>query len=144
MSTTPFQLSIVTPERTIYEGEVTSVTLPATDGYVGIWANHAPMVAAMRAGVLTFDTVKAQHSGEMWAVGQGFCEVSDNQCIVLVDSAQAEGEIDYDSVRAHLARRKKELREHLADPEFDAEVAEREIEEDEAMLRVGFLRGSRG
>ena len=140
MSQTPFHLSIVTPERTIYDGKVTSVTLPGVDGYLGIWAHHAPMVAAMRAGVLTFNDVDNPHRGLVYAVGGGFCEVSNNNLIVLVDSASASGEIDFDSVRLKLRRMKDALKEHLNDASFDAEDAKRQIEIFEAQLKVGFTR----
>lgn len=140
----PFKLSIVTPERTVYEGSVTSVILPAADGYVGIWANHAPMVAAMRAGVVAMREQGNETSMALYAVDQGFAEVSDNNVIVLADAARAEGEINYDEARAQLERKKEELRQHLNDPDFDQEAAQREIELEQAMLKVGYLRGSRG
>jgi len=140
---TPFHLSIVTPAKTVYEGEVSSVTLPAADGYLGVWAHHAPMVAAMRPGVLNFDDVENPDRGLQYAVGGGFCEVSDNKLIVLVDSAEAAGEINYDSVRAELQRSREELKKHLNDADFDAEAAQEQIELFEAQLKVGFTRGER-
>jgi F-type H+-transporting ATPase subunit epsilon len=143
MAAKSFKLSIVTPERTLYEGDVTSVILPASDGYLGIWANHAPMVAAMRAGVVAMRERGRETTMQLYAVDQGFAEVSDNNVIVLADAARAEGEIDYDEVRTALDRRKAELREHLNDPDFDPEAAQRQIELEQAMLKVGYLRGSR-
>jgi F-type H+-transporting ATPase subunit epsilon len=141
MSTKPFALSIVTPERTIYDGQVTSVTLPGADGYLGIWAHHAPMVAALRAGVLQFNDVADAQRWLVYAVDQGFCEVSNNKVIVLVDAAESAGEINADEVQAALEKKKAELREHLKDPEYDTQAAQREIEHQEAMLKVAFTRG---
>ena len=140
---TPFQLSIVTPAKTVYEGEVTSVTLPAADGYLGVWAHHAPMVAAMRPGVLNFDDVENPDRGLIYAVGAGFCEVSDNKLIVLVDSAEAAGEIDFDSVKAELQRSRDALKASQNEPDFDAEAAREQIELYEAQIKVGFTRGGR-
>jgi F-type H+-transporting ATPase subunit epsilon len=140
MAMKPFKLSIVTPERTIYEGDVTSVILPASDGYVGIWANHAPMVAATRAGVVAMRERQDESKMQLYAVDQGFAEVSDNNVIILADAARAEGEINQDEVRAALERKKEELRQHLNDPDYDQEAAQREIELEQAMLKVGYLR----
>ncbi len=138
----PYQLSIVTPARTVYEGEVTSVTLPAADGYLGVWANHAPMVAAMRPGVLAFNDTENPDRGLLYAVGGGFCEVSDNHLIILVDSADEAGEIDLDTVRAELQRKRDQLKARMNEPDFDADDAQAEIDVFEAQLRTGFLRGS--
>jgi F-type H+-transporting ATPase subunit epsilon len=141
VSTTPFQLSIVTPAKTVYEGAVTSVTLPAHDGYLGVWAHHAPMVAAMRPGVLAFNDVENPNRGLTYAVGGGFCEVSDNHLIILVDSADAAGEIDFDAVRAELRRKREELKSRMNEPDFDADAAQNEIEVFEAQMKVGYTRG---
>lgn len=142
MSSAQFQLSIVTPAKTVYEGAVTSVTLPAADGYLGVWANHAPMVAAMRPGVLAFNDVENPDRGLVYAVGGGFCEVSKNHLIVLVDSADASGEIDFDGVRAQLQRKREELKARMHEPDFDAQAAQNEIEVFEAQAKVGYTRGS--
>ena len=143
MPSKPFTLSIVTPEKTVYEGEVTSVTLPGADGYVGIWANHAPMVSAMRAGALRFDDAADPGRQMLYAVDAGFCEVSDNNVIVLVDGAEEAGMIDTEGVKSHLELLKAQLREHLKDPDFDADAIRAQIEADEAQLKVAYTRGSR-
>ena len=141
MATKPYQLSIVTPEKTVYEGDVTSCTLPAWDGYLGVWANHATIVAAMRQGVLAFNDVEDPNRGLIYAVGGGFCEVSDNHLIILVDSASAAGEIDFDHARAELRRKREELKRRMNDKDFDTEAAKREIEVFEAQVKVGYKRG---
>jgi F-type H+-transporting ATPase subunit epsilon len=48
-----YELNIVTPERSVFDGSVSSTTLPGEEGYLGVWAHHAPMVAALMPGVLT-------------------------------------------------------------------------------------------
>jgi len=141
VSNTPYSLSIVTPEKTVYEGQVTSTTLPAADGYLGVWAHHAPMVAAMRPGVLAFNDVENPDRGLLYAVGGGFCEVSNNKLIILVDSADAAGEIDFDEVKAELARAKAELKAKMNEPDFDAAAAQAQIELFEAQMKVGYTRG---
>ena len=48
----PFKVTIVTPEKTAYEAEAVSVILPGTEGYLGVWANHAPLVTGLRQVIL--------------------------------------------------------------------------------------------
>lgn len=141
MSTTPFSLSIVTPAKTVYEGHATSVTLPGADGYVGIWAHHAPMVVGMRPGVLRFNDVENQAVEKTYAIGSGFSEVSDNKVIVLADFAEADGEIDVDRARAALERAKKRLLESVKNQEIDPERAKDAISRAEARLKAAYERG---
>jgi hypothetical protein len=49
----PFKVNIVTPEKVAYEAEAVSVILPGSLGYLGIWANHAPLVTGLEPGVVT-------------------------------------------------------------------------------------------
>jgi F-type H+-transporting ATPase subunit epsilon len=84
---TPFHLSILTPERTVFEGEVEYVQVPGTEGYMGVLAHHAALVTALASGDLT---VRRQGGAtETWKVSGGFFEVGDNQATVLADSVQA-------------------------------------------------------
>ena len=71
-----FKVMIVTPDKTAYEGDVVSATIPGLAGYLGIWANHAPLVAAVVPGVVTL-RIDDAGSEQRLAVGGGFVEVSD-------------------------------------------------------------------
>ena len=87
---TPFSLSILTPERTVFEGEVEYVQVPGTEGYLGVLAHHAALVTALMPGALT---VRISEGGEKrWAVTGGFFEVSSNQATVLADAVEAGAE----------------------------------------------------
>lgn len=144
MARKPFQLTIVTPEKTVYEGEVTSLTLPAVDGYLGIWANHAPMVAALTPGVLTL-LEKDEHSAPLYAVGAGFAEVSDNKVILLVDSATHQGEIDLDEAKARFDEFKEQVEAARKASTDQAAIAELEAKmaEEKARMDAGFRTGAR-
>ena len=81
---TPFQLSILTPERTVFEGSVEYLEAPVTEGYFGVLAHHAAMVSGLAEG-----TLKVRHVGgreDRWSVAGGLFEVSDNQASVLADA----------------------------------------------------------
>jgi len=84
---TPFQLSILTPERSVFEGVVDYVEVPGTEGYLGVLAHHAALVTGLATGTLT---VRRHEGGEeRWRVTGGFFEVSDNQATVLADAVEA-------------------------------------------------------
>jgi len=79
---TPFELAILTPERTVFEGTVDYVQVPGSEGYLGVLAHHAALVTALAPGTLT-----VRGAGERrWQVSGGFFEVSDNRATVLADA----------------------------------------------------------
>src|SRR5262249_7926783 len=81
-----FKLSILTPERTVFEGDVSYVEAPGTEGYFGVLANHAALVTALGPGTLTVRP--ADGADARWQVAGGFFEVSANTATVLADSAE--------------------------------------------------------
>lgn len=91
------KLEIVTPEKRVLDTEVDSVTVPTATGEAGILPNHAPLIASMKPGILTYS---AKGSTDKLAVSGGFVEVSDNTVSVLADAAEAAGEIDITQARA--------------------------------------------
>jgi F-type H+-transporting ATPase subunit epsilon len=137
-----YHLSIVTPERTVYEGEVNSTTLPAVGGYVGVWANHAPMVAAVRPGLLSLHEGAREEEGPHFAVGAGFAEVSQNELVMIVDSAELEQEIDVGRAERALERAQERLRQAMhGDHDVDVSRAREAEERARARIRVAYLRG---
>ena len=82
-----FKLSILTPERLVYEGDVEYVQAPGTEGYFGVLAHHAALVSALAIGTLTVR--EANGTEERWQVAGGFFEVSNNSATVLADSVSA-------------------------------------------------------
>jgi len=137
-----YQLSIVTPEHNVFEGEVNSTTLPGESGYLGVWAHHAPMVAALTPGVLTVHEGSSEQPTRSYAVGGGFAQVADNKMILIVDSAEDQGAIDPARAEAALKRAQDRLREALANPDIDVERAEASRQRAEARLKVAYTRGS--
>jgi F-type H+-transporting ATPase subunit epsilon len=84
-----FQLAILTPERTVFEGAVEYVQVPGTEGYLGVLAHHAALVTGLAEGLLTVRT--ADGAEQRYRVTGGFFEVSHNQATVLADSVGAAG-----------------------------------------------------
>ena len=83
----PFLLSILTPERSVFEGPVEYVEVPGSEGYLGVLAHHAALVTALAAGTLTVR--QAGGAEERYAVSGGFFEVSNNRATVLADGVEA-------------------------------------------------------
>lgn len=79
-----FQLSILTPEKAVFDGAVEYVQVPGTEGYLGVLAHHAALVTAMAHGTLTVR--KSGGATEVWMVTGGFFEVSNNRATVLADT----------------------------------------------------------
>lgn len=84
---TPFELSLLTPEQSVFEGAVEYVEVPGSEGYLGVLAHHAALVTALAPGTLTVR--KAGGEEQKWRVSGGFFEVSNNRATVLADSVGA-------------------------------------------------------
>ncbi len=141
MAKTPYHLSIVTPAGRSFEGEVVSLIFPGEDGAIGVWAHHAPMLAAMRAGTLSFEEAGHAEVEKHFAVGSGFAEVSDNRATLLVDSCEAAQDIDVERAKAALERAKSRLAEATRDDSIDRDRAQAALDRAEARLKAGYLRG---
>lgn len=128
-----FKVVIVTPDHTAFEGESVSVTIPGLAGYLGIWANHAPLVAATIPGVVTLR--KDDAGNELtFAVGTGFLEVSDNVVNLMVDTCEQSGEIDVDRAKKALERARTRLQKMEKD--LDRERARMAAARAEARVRA--------
>lgn len=102
-----FQVHILAADRTFYDGPCVSLTVPTSDGELGILAHHSPMIAAVKPGTLRY-----QIPGEeprLAAISPGMVKVEKNDVLVLVDSAERPEDID--AVRAQ--REVDEAREAL-------------------------------
>lgn len=91
------KLEIVTPEKRVLDAEVDSVTVPTATGEAGILQNHAPLISALKPGVLSY-SVKG--TAEKLAVSGGFVEVNSDRVSVLVDTAETADEIDVAAARS--------------------------------------------
>ena len=78
------KVSVISPERTLYDGEVESLTAPAFDGEVGVLTAHAPMVTLLGKGMLRLGPNGAQGR---FAIEGGFLQVMDNQVRVVTEKA---------------------------------------------------------
>ena len=80
------KVSVISPEKTLYEGEVDSVVAPAYDGEVGILPQHAPMMTLLGKGELRLG---AGGSAGRFRVSGGFLQVIRDHVRVVTESAEA-------------------------------------------------------
>ncbi|HSQ31650.1 MAG TPA: ATP synthase F1 subunit epsilon [Gemmatimonadaceae bacterium] len=76
-------VSVISPEAVLYEGQTDSVVAPAFDGEVGILTGHAPMMTLLGKGVLRLG------DGQRFNVDGGFLQVVDNAVRVVTERASA-------------------------------------------------------
>jgi len=77
------QLEIITPEQTLYAGEVTLVQLPGIDGSFEILNNHAPLISVLAKGKVKIQD--AQKQSQFFEVNGGVVEVLHNKVLVLAE-----------------------------------------------------------
>lgn len=75
-------LEIITAEKKVFEGDVTSATFPGSDGSFQVLNNHAPLVSILAAGVVEY---KANNQRQHVQITGGVVEVLKNKVVVLAD-----------------------------------------------------------
>lgn len=78
-------LEIITPEKKIFEGEVSAATFPGADGTFQILNDHAPLVSLLKDGVVEY---KSKELSEKILITGGVVEVLKNKVILLADGLQ--------------------------------------------------------
>jgi F-type H+-transporting ATPase subunit epsilon len=114
-----FHFDLVSTEKLAFSGEVDQVDIPGVEGDFGVLAGHAPVVAAMRPGILT---VIAGGSRQKIIVLGGIAEVSAKGLTVLADVATSLDELD----RAEFADTIADMQNKLSEKE--GSELDREIE----------------
>ncbi|MGY4628689.1 F0F1 ATP synthase subunit epsilon [Bradyrhizobium sp. USDA 4486] len=104
-----FHFDLVSPEKLAFSGEVDQVDIPGVEGDFGVLAGHAPVVAAVRPGILTITTA-GRH--EKVIVLGGLAEVSENGLTVLADVATSLDELDRAQFAETISEMEEGLKEH--------------------------------
>ena len=104
------KLEIVTPAAKVFSGPVTSVVAPGTEGYFGILPRHAPMIASLGIGELKIK-LAGKEQKRLFAMSEGFLEVSPQQVTVIAEAAEDSQEIDVQRAEAAKDRAQKRISE---------------------------------
>ena len=91
-------LEIVSPEASLFKGEITSVSVPGVDGSFQILNNHAPIVSLLQKGTVSITAPSLKFNKEVaslftkvndqnytLSISSGTLEMKDNKVIVLID-----------------------------------------------------------
>ena len=128
------EVSLVTPDGSVFEGEAEMLIVPGDAGEIGVLARHAPLVALLKAGSTRVHVVRGQDVRE-FATGPGFFKVEQDRALALVDHAVDVDEIDRDSARAQLEAAQAELaRVEAGESEADRWQLEQRIKHAENQL----------
>ena len=79
-------LEIITPDKKIFEGEVTIATFPGADGSFQVLNNHAPLISLLKDGVVEYKTKEATNHVKITG---GVVEVLKNKVVLLADGIAA-------------------------------------------------------
>lgn len=155
-------LSVITPERTIYDGDIDQVTLQTTEGEITVLPHHIPYVAELRAGELRI--VRGGKEEPMACAG-GFIEVlrgrsiqptadsrqpqahpqDDTHVAILADDAMRVEEMDIAAIEQAQERARKALEEKRGVDDTAFAAAAAALERELAKVRVARkYRGRRG
>ncbi len=134
-----YTLDVVTPERVMLSEAVTQTIAPGTEGQLGIFARHAPLMSELGPGEVLATLADGRTTAHL-VISGGFLEVAaedGGRTTILADRAERADEIDVSRAEADLAA----ARQMLADADAGGQAeAQRSITDAETRLRVS--RGS--
>ena len=118
-----FTVEVLTPEGEVFSGEVVQVSTRTQVGEIGILANHAPILAALKPTELRIHVSGSET--ERWAQAHGMMQVFANHAQLLVEEAIPPDELDSGTLREQL----EDAEQRLGEAEEDS-AAQRRAEKD--------------
>ena len=114
-------LTIVSAERKIFEGEVKQIQATGVEGELGILPGHTPLLTAIKPGIIKFTLQDGNE--EVIYVSGGFLEVQPNIVTVLADVAIRGSELDAERIREAKRKAEENIISHASDVDHDLLVA---------------------
>jgi F-type H+-transporting ATPase subunit epsilon len=99
-------LILVAHDRQLLDVECDEVTVPGSEGALGILPGHTPLMATLKVGEVMYRQGKIEH---YVALSEGFVEVADDAVTVLTESAELPSEIDVEAARKEANEAEEEL-----------------------------------
>lgn len=124
-------LKIVTPEKLLFDEEVSQVNVSTEQGILGILPNHANLMAKLKSGELI---IKKGGKVDTLAIGDGFLQITNNTLTVMTDLAVNETDIDERAVEEAKKRAEQALSQTLSDEEYAETFAN--LQKSLAQLRI--------
>ena len=116
-----FNLTIVSAERKIFEGEVKQIQATGVEGELGILPGHTPLLTAIKPGIVKF--ILQDGNEDVIYVSGGFLEVQPNIVTVLADVAIRGRELDAERIREAKRKAEENIVSHASDVDHDLLVA---------------------
>ena len=138
MSSATLAVKIMTQRAELAVLEAAEVNLPATDGYLGILAGHAPLIATIGVGVISLRH-NTDTPPQRYFVANGIFSVADNRVQILADVAESKEQIDLERAQASKARAEQRLKEAL---HSNIDIVRASASLQRALQRLAFRQGS--
>jgi F-type H+-transporting ATPase subunit epsilon len=133
---TPFEAEVLTPEGEVFIGEVRQVSTRTAAGEIGILANHAPLLAALRPAELRLHVSDSET--RRFAQAHGWLQVFGNHARLLVEEAIAPEDLDPSALKEQLA----DAEQRFADAEEGSGAQARAAKDrDRAEAFLGMAQG---
>lgn len=126
-----FHLSVLTPLKEVFSGEVTTVTASGHDGDFGVLPGHVAYITSVDPGVLI---IEGKDGRQVMAIGDGFAQVASSKVSIIVNSAVESSALDRDEVTSALDAASNALMQF-----GPADVEHKDARYDQAMA-IGKLR----
>ena len=133
MKRSSIQLNLLTPDNELFNNKCLTVNVPASDGYLGIYQGHAPLIASLGVGIVRIDDF------DKYFVTYGLIRVNDDRIEILADVAEQPDEIDITRAESSRDRASARLKEAHRQA-IDIERANASLQR--ALSRIAF--GKRG
>ena len=130
--TTHLQLELVTPAKKVLSQPVDEVRAPGAEGSFGVLPGHTDFVSLLKAGELI---AVSGGQKQIFAIGEGFAQVSHNKVLVLTEAAERADEIDFASAKAAVEEETKRLA-GIARESDQYEVQRAKVEREAARVLV--------
>ena len=128
-----FRLQIITPERIFFEKDAYMVEFNTTEGEIGVYADHIPLMCILKPGVLT---IRMEEEAKEAALHSGFVEILPDKVTILAEAIEWPEEIDEESAEAAMARAK----ERIAHPTSQSDIARAQTALMRAMARITVIK----
>ncbi len=126
-------LQIITPEKTVFDDEVSQVSLPTTTGQITILPHHIGLVTSIQPGAIVY--LKHQKETHL-ASGFGFAQVGEDNVKVLVDLAAPEEELEEKEIEAAKRAAEEALKQKHIMSEEEYAIAAANLEKALAQLKI--------
>ncbi len=128
-----FTLSLLTPNREVFSGEVSTVVASGHNGDFGVLPGHVAYITSVQPGALVIDAAGGK---QVYAIGHGFAQVAASKVSVIVSSAEEASGLDRSEAAAALQTAENALLEYGPS---DAEYKDAVIDQEMALGRLRAL-----